>query len=207
MRHNSFFAPQLMIDASNDYLIMSNTQLQDGELSLRAVAPCDIEAIRRWRNSQMDVLRQTAFISTEAQRCYFEEYVWPEKGSRYPRQILLAIDLGGRLIGYGGLVHIAWQHKRAELSFLLEPSLENKSAVRASLFLRFLRLVRILAFADLKLSRLWTETYAHRTEHISTLEASGFQLEGCLREHVIIDGKPLDSLLHGLSLNKWKKMK
>ena len=172
-----------MTAASNDYLIMPNPQLNDGDLSLRAVSLSDIEAIRQWRNAQMDVLRQRAVISMEAQRSYFETHIWPDKVSLHPRQILLAIELGGRLVGYGGLVHIAWQDQRAELSFLLEPRLEQNSAIREALFSRFLRLVQVLAFAELKLLRLWTETYAHRMEHLRTLEASGFQPEGCLREH------------------------
>jgi RimJ/RimL family protein N-acetyltransferase len=185
---------------------MSNPQLHDGDLSLRAVAPGDIEAIRLWRNAQMEVLRQSAVISVKEQRSYYEEHIWPDMASSRPRRILLAIDVGGCLVGYGGLVHIDWEDRRAELSFLLEPRLEKNPPGRAVLFSRFLRLVQVLAFADLGLSRLWTETYAHRGEHISTLQASGFQLEGCLREHVIINGKPTDSLLHGLLLNEWREM-
>jgi hypothetical protein len=89
-----------------DYLIMPNPQLNDGDLSLRAVCQSDIEAIRQWRNAQMDVLRQNVTISKEAQQRYFEEYVWEHKKSLYPNQILLAIELGGCLIGYGGLVNM-----------------------------------------------------------------------------------------------------
>lgn len=174
---------------------------------MRAVYPGDIEAIRQWRNAQMDVLRQTSVISVEAQRRYFEEHIWPDKVSRYPRQILLAIESDGNLVGYGGLVHIAWEDKRAELSFLLDPRLEQNPVARATLFSRFLRIIQVLAFEDLTLSRLWTETYAHRAAHISTIEASGFQSEGRLRKHVTIEGKPTDCLLHGLLLNEWKEMK
>ena len=190
---------------ADDYLVMPRPRLEDGVLALRAVTPDDIESIRQWRNAQMDVLRQSAFITPEAQKRYFAEYIWPDKSFLQPRQILLAIERHRELIGYGGLVHISWGDQRAEISFLLAPLIESDSQVRAVLFSRFLRLVQALAFEDLKLSRLWTETFAHRADHLRTLEAAGFRFEGRLRAHTIICGRPTDSLLHGLLANEWKE--
>lgn len=191
----------------NNYRVMPRPRLEDGVLSLRAVAPDDIESIRQWRNAQMDVLRQSAIITSEAQERYFAEYIWPDKLLLQPRQILLAIERHGELIGYGGLVHISWEDQRAEISFLLAPLIESDSQLRATLFSRFLRLVQALAFEDLNLSRLWTETFAHRVDHLRTLEAAGFRLEGRLRAHVIIGGRPTDSYVHGLLANEWKEQK
>lgn len=188
-----------------DYRVMPRHRLQDRELTLRAVGPQDIESIRQWRNAQMDVLRQTASISPEAQERYFAEQVWPDKLISQPKQILLAIERNRKLIGYGGLVHIAWHDRRAEVSFLLEPPIEHAPEDRAKVLTNFLRLVQELAFKDLSLSRLWTETYAHRSAHLNTLEAAGFRLEGCLRAHVIINNEPVDSLIHGLLASEWKK--
>ena len=51
---------------------------------------------------------------------YFEKNIWSELKKNDPNQILLAIEQNGQLIGYGGLVHISWVYKRAELSFLLK---------------------------------------------------------------------------------------
>lgn len=180
------------------YVVMPRPHLSDGEIEVRAVQPADIEAIRQWRNAQMDVLRQTAPIAPEEQECYFASHVWPEMTRTEPAQILLAIEHGGVLIGYGGLVHISWPNRRAEISFLLAPVLENNVEAREAIFAGFLDLVQELAFADLGLRRIFTETFAHRSRHISTLEASGFMREGCLREHVLIDGIPANSIIHGL---------
>lgn len=193
-----------MTEISQTYRIMPRPHLKDGDLALRAVGPDDIEAIRQWRNTQMAILRQTTAISEEAQQRYFAEHIWPDKGSLHPRQILLAIEQRNKLVGYGGLVHIAWHDLRAEVSFLLEPSIEQSPVARGVLFSRYLRLVQELAFSHLNLLRLWTETYAHRSAHVRTLEGEGFRLEGRLRNHVIIEGKPTDSLLHGLLANEWK---
>lgn len=185
------------------YVVMPNPSISDGMLDLRAVQPSDIDAIRQWRNAQMDVLRQTTPISAEGQKRYFAEHVWSEIEKLEPSQILLAIESDGVLIGYGGLVHISWPNRRAEVSFLLTPDLEKKPGALTSLFSRFLVLLAQLAFEDLGLRRLCTETFAHRARHIAILEASGFRYEGCLREHVLIDGKPTDSLTHGLLAGEW----
>lgn len=186
---------------------MPRPRLEDGILALRAVIPDDIESIRKWRNEQMDVLRQRTLLTSEAQKRYFAEYIWPDKSLLQPKQILLAIEHQGKMIGYGGLVHISWEDQRAEISFLLAPLIESDSQVRTALFARFLRLVQALAFEDLSLSRLWTETFAHRADHLRTLESVGFRFEGRLRAHVIIAGRPTDSLLHGLLVNEWKEQK
>lgn len=186
------------------YLVMPRPQISDSVLNLRAVNQADIEAIRQWRNDQMDVLRQTEPISQEAQVRYFEENIWPDLIQLQPKQILLAIERQGELIGYGGLVHISWPYRRAEISFLLSPKLEKDSKVLYEYFTRFLALVQELAFKDLKLNRLSTETYAHRVIHIRALEVAGHRLEGKLRNHVIIDDSPIDALVHGLLAQEWR---
>lgn len=186
------------------YAVMPNPTLSDGVLEVRAVEPRDIEAIRQWRNAQMDVLRQTAVISPEEQEQYFTQHVWPQTAASEPTQILLALESAGVLIGYGGLVHISWPNRRAEVSFLLTPDREQNPEILLAFFARFLALMQRMAFADLGLHRLCTETFAHRTRHIAALEAAGFMIEGRLREHVMVDGKPTDSLAHGVLASDWK---
>ncbi len=188
---------------AHDYKVMLRSQLQDGDLTLRAVGPQDIESIRQWRNAQMDVLRQSTAISLEEQKSYFAEHIWPDKSSLNPRQILLAIEQHGELIGYGGLVHISWPYRRAEISFLLNPTLEQNHKVLRDIFSRYLMMIQGFAFEDIKLHRLTTETYEHRVLHIEILESVGFKLEGRLREHIIVDGKLRNSLLHASLANEW----
>ena len=148
---------RMMINKKIDYLVMPRASLQDGLIYLRAVNYSDIESIRHWRNSQIDVLRQASLITCEEQERYFSEQIWPDKLSPYPKQVLLAIEKNYELIGYGGLVNLNWQDQRAEVSFLLSPKIENSSNERARIFLSFLGLIQELAFEDLGLSRLWTK--------------------------------------------------
>lgn len=168
-----------------------------GKYSIETVQDSDIESIRRWRNSQLEVLRQPKPISVEEQKNYFQTVIWPSLTEPKPSNILVRYLMNEKLIGYGGLVHIEWEHMRAEVSFLLDPSLASDSETYTECYSNFLNLLKELAFDDLGLKRLFTETYAFRKHHISILEANGFRVEGVLKNHVYIDGKPVDSIIQG----------
>jgi RimJ/RimL family protein N-acetyltransferase len=184
------------------YACLPNPRITEGALSLSAVQPEQIEAIRHCRNAQMDVLRQSAQITPEQQSAYYAANIWPQMPLQHPDTILMVYleqdNLGNdKFLGYGGLVHIAWEHRRAEVSFLLDPALARSEADYARYFSTFLRLIQAMAFDDLTMERLFTETYATRQHHMSVLEATGFQREGILRNHVRINGQPVDSIIHG----------
>lgn len=181
----------------NRYSCMPHPTLFDGGLAIEAVQPDQIEAIRQWRNAQMNVLRQTAIISPTQQQRYFETHIWPEMTQPQPRNILLSYRENQAHIGYGGLVHIAWEHRRAEVSFLLDPIFAAQVEPYARYFSEFLQLIKRLAFDDLGLGRLFTETYASRDHHMAVLESAGFRREGVLRQHVMAEGQPVDSIMHG----------
>lgn len=180
------------------YRVMAQTPvLTDGDLSARALEPEHIELIRNWRNDQMDVLRQSRPISASEQVAYFSRAIWPDKASDTPANILLGLFEKDRFIGYGGLVHMAWDYGRAEISFLLDSRIAGDQAMVERLFSRWLRLMQTLAFDHLGLSRLTTETYEMRELHLRLLDEAGFKREGCLRDHVVVDGRKMDSVLHG----------
>jgi len=165
---------------------------------LLPVQPADIESIRRWRNAQMSVLRQHQEILPDEQVEYFTRTIWPLMDNDSPDTILLSLLSKGTMIGYGGLVHIAWGDRRAEISFLVDPARACHQDTYHRDFTAYLSLIQRIAFSHLALNRLFTETYAFRSEHIKTLESCGLQLEGRLREHVLIKNRPTDSLIHGI---------
>lgn len=183
--------------ADAPYVRMPEACLTEGPLSLAAVQPRHIEAIRLWRNAQMDVLRQSRPIGADEQADYYGRHIWPDKARPEPANILLIVEEEGVPVGYGGLVHIAWEHRRAEISFLVKPEIAADPAGYRRCFLGFLGLAQRLAFDQLELDRLFTETYATRDRHISVLEEAGFRREGTMRHHVRIDGRPVDSIIHG----------
>lgn len=181
----------------NGYACLPRQEFSVGNRKLRPVLPDDIESIRVWRNAQQRVLRQAGPLSAEQQRRYYETTVWPAMASARPPNILLAYLVADRLVGYGGLVHIAWEHHRAEVSFLMDPKRGETTDEYAADFREFLSMLKEVAFKALTLNRIFTETYVVRTSHIAVLESAGFRLEGRLLEHVMIDGNPIDSVIHG----------
>ena len=183
---------------------MNYRQLSDNEYSYGAyriipIRESDMEPIRVWRNEQMDVLRQSRQLTEEDQRRYYSETVRESFEQPFPRIMLFSYLLEGHLIGYGGLTNIDWQNKRAEISYLLETARNNEANGQqyVSDFSGFLRLMKLVAFEHLAFNRVFTETYDIRPLHISVLENNGFVLEGRMRQHVHIQGKFMDSLIHG----------
>ena len=96
--------------------------------SATATATCrcgasDIEALREFRNAQIDVLRQSEPISEPEQERWFDEVVAPAQREPRPPMILVSIlDADDRFIGYGGLTNLDWEARRAEVSFLVDPA-------------------------------------------------------------------------------------
>lgn len=121
----------------------------------------------------MKVLRQSTPISPEQQVEYFSQHIWPSMDVPRPANILISLFKNGFLIGYGGLVHIAWEHKRAELSFLLATERLQDLAIYAEDFSAFLGLIKRIVFEDLKLHRIFTETYDILPHHISIYRPQG----------------------------------
>jgi len=183
------------------YVCLPRKKLADGSFSVTPVRPDDIESIREWRNAQLEVLRQARKITPTEQASYFQRHIWPEMSMPRPRNVLLSYFRNERLIGYGGLVQIAWEHLRSEVSFLVDPAIAGDSADYRVCFATFLRLMQELAFWDLGFERLFTETYATREQHMQVLEGAGFQREGVLRKHVRINGKSVDSVIHACLSN------
>lgn len=176
---------------------LGRQRFERGRYAVIPIQPAHVESIRCWRNEQMDILRQMQSITVERQQQYFGEKIWPSMGLNQPENILLGYLLDEQLIGYGGLVHIGWDHMRAEISFLLNTARTISEDVYERDFSNFLMLMKSVAFEELGFHRLFTETYAIRRHHIEVIEASGFQLEGVMREHVKIGGHFVDSFIHG----------
>lgn len=180
---------------------MHNQEFVFKEYRIAPVQDIDIESIRNWRNAQLDILRQKELISKSQQMEYFESKIWDTFKLDRPKNVLFSFFKNGEHIGYGGLVHMSWEDKRAEMSFLVNPLIANNNETYSKSLISFIELMRNVIFDDLKFHRLFTETYAIREFHISVLEKARFMLEGIMRDHVIIDQNFSNSLIHSI-LNK-----
>lgn len=157
----------------------------------------DIFLIMEWRNAQISVLRQNEPLTRPKQMEYFDRVIWPSLEIEHPSQILFSFLEEGVCIGYGGLVHINWEDRWGEVSFLLNPErIANEKLYRDD-FLAYLSLLKVVAYGDLRFNRLTAETYDTRPFHVSILEEAGFMLEGRMKNHVCLNGRYVDSLIHG----------
>ncbi len=193
-----------IVDNARAYRCLAGSSPQQGGWRLRTLGDADIEPIRIWRNAQLSVLRQQEPVTPDAQRAYYARAIWPQTALAQPDTILVAYERDGVLIGYGGLVHVAWPHRRAEVSFLADPAIGADPDDYATSLTVFLDLIRGMAFDDLGLARVFTETYAQRSHHIGVLERAGMIREGTLRDHVVVAGTPTDSILHGCLAAEWR---
>lgn len=151
----------------------------------------DIEKIRIWRNEQINILRQDKYITHDEQIKYYSSNVWNEYENDCPDKILMAFNKDNHLIGYGGLVHIDWNSKIGEMSFLLKTSIaknENKYNVKMT---KFISILQSIAFEELKMNSISTETYSSRKSHILILEKNNFKLNKKIGE----------SFYHSLDMN------
>ena len=158
----------------------------------------DIYLVRKWRNEQIDILRQSKKITKREQLLYYSNVIFPSFSCRDPKILLVSYLKNDECIGYGGLTNIRWKSKCAEVSFVLNTERTKCEKQYTEDFTSFLILLKRLAFDRLLFNRLFTETFDVRPLHISILEKNGFVLEGRMRQHVKIDGKFADSLIHAV---------
>ncbi len=179
--------------------LVLGTQAQgSSQYSLRPITWTDREPIRAWRNAQLEVLRQIEPLSSAQQDQYFTEIVEPQFSQEFPAQFMFGFLHKGDLVGYGALVHIHWEDRRAEVSFLTDPSRLDPLTFPSD-WTAYLNLLKPLA-QGIGLHKLTTETYSLRSDLIPILEANGFVQEGLLQQHHIVDDAFTDSHVHGYLL-------
>jgi hypothetical protein len=180
-----------------EYVVLDNKkEWKSGEYSLVPLREEDIFLIKKWRNEQIDVLRQKKPLSDDDQRAYYHEVIQPLFRHAAPDQILFSFLHSNTCIGYGGLVHIDWSKREGEVSFLVDTVRAGNPEVYERVFNIFLSLIKSIAFDELKMNRICTEVYDIRPLHVSILENNGFVLKKRLKNFLVIRGKPVDSLLH-----------
>ena len=172
-------------------------RMNEGAITLVPVRREDLISIMRWRNAQIDVLRQAAPLTEVDQHRYWDEVIAPSFDHAQPRQILVSVLEGQACVAYGGLVHIDWPSQRAEVSFLSDTAISADEARHGELFAAYLQALKRIAFDQLGFHRLFTETYDIRPHHVRVLESCGFQPEGRMVDHVRIGDRFVDALLHG----------
>ena len=171
------------------------------DYSLIPLREDDLQLIRKWRNEQIQFLRQENLLTEKDQKLYFKNTVLPSFIELNPKIILFSFIKNSKLIGYGGFVNIDWTTGLTEISFLIETN-RSKNETYAEDFASFLHLVKIIGCYELKFKEIYTETYNIRPIHIGILEKNSFQFKKILDYDKIINGKSVNVLFHSYICNK-----
>ncbi len=165
-----------------------------GNYSLIPIRFQDQLTIMKWRNEQMYHLRQTVPLTEEDQNNYFQNVIANLFEQERPKQILFSYLENGICIGYGGLVHINWIDKHAEISFVMDTQLEKNSFTKH--WQIYLSLIEQLAFDELELHKIFTYAFDLRPQLFTSIEAVGYKKEAVLKEHCLFQGDYKDVLIH-----------
>lgn len=183
------------------YKSILRTKFSKGHHSLVPIRDEDKYAIRNWRNDQIKVLRQNDVLSIEAQEKYFSEVVSKLFEEEKPGQLLFSFLEDDKLAGYGGLVHINWPEKTAEVSFLTETSRSMDVSRFQQDWMDYLEILKEVSEDGLGFNSIFTYAYDIRPHLYPALESSGFRLTKKIPGAVEIDGQNYDVLIHTLQLD------
>lgn len=173
---------------------MSVSKLESNGFHIESLRDGDKYEIMDIRNQQIYHLRQNEPLTKEKQEHYFATVVAGLFEQEKPSQLLFSFFENGNFIGYGGLVHINWVDKNAEISFVMKTELEKDSF--AKYWSNYLKLIEKLAFEELNFHKIFTYAFDLRPHLYSVLESCGFKEEARLKEHCLFDGQFLDVVYH-----------
>lgn len=177
-----------------EYKVLNQQIFEAGDYKLVPIRHTDRYDIMKWRNEQIYHLRQAEPITEEMQDAYFESVVSELFDQEQPDQILFSFLQNEKCIGYGGLVHINWVDRNAEVSFIMDSELEKERF--QEIWLMFLALLEELAFNNLFLHKIYTYAFDLRPHLYVIFENLGFALDARLRDHCLFHGKYLDVIIH-----------
>ena len=176
------------------YKCLNNEVFAQDKYAIVPIRFVDRFEIMKWRNEQMYHLRQNKPLTDSDQETYFSEIISKLFDHDKPDQILFSFLENNKCIGYGGLVHINWIDRNAEISFIMDTKLELQSF--AYFWKIFLYLIEKPAFRDLNLHKIYTFAFDLRPHLYKVLIYSGFRLEARLTEHCFFEKKFVDVLIH-----------
>lgn len=184
----------------NHYKSLNNQVLQKDNYKIIPIRFEDKMAIMKWRNKQIYHLRQSKLLTLNDQEDYFNNIVKPLFEKDKPDQILFSFLKNDICVGYGGLVHINWLDKNAEISFIMNTESEKKFF--KEYWLTFLHLIEQVAFKDLKFHKIFTYAFDLRPNLYSVLNLADFNQDARLNDHCLFNGKYIDIVIHSkINLN------
>ena len=178
----------------NIYKVLNNQFFSLNRYSLVPIRFKDRYSIMKWRNEQIFHLRQVKLLRKHDQDEYFKNVVSKLFDKEHPNQLLFSLMEEDVCIGYGGLVHINWIDKTAEISFIMDTLLEENNFEK--IWEVYLSLIEKVAFEELRFSRIYTFDYDVRPHLYLVLGKAGFKEEARLKNHYLYGNLYVDVLIH-----------
>jgi len=182
------------------YKALKKQEFKIGDYCLTPIRHEDRFEIMQWRNEQIYHLRQSEPLTRDKQEHYFNTNIASLFTQDKPSQILFSLLKGEQCIGYGGLVHINWIDKHAELSFIMETELE-KEAFNFH-WSKFLAIIEKVAFEELSLHKIYTYAFDLRPHLYDVLELNGYFKDAILKDHCFSQGDFKDVLIYSKLMNQ-----
>ena len=176
------------------YKVLNKQVFRSKGFSIVPIRHEDRFDIMKWRNEQIYHLRQNKQLTGEDQDAYFHNIINKLFDQTQPKQILFSYLENDTCIGYGGLVHINWIDKNAEISFIMNTELETEYFQKH--WKTFLDLIVQVAFKELKLHKIYTYAFDLRPKLYEALKESGFEEAVRLKEHCLFDNIYIDVIIH-----------
>ena len=178
----------------NSYKILNQQIFSNGEYSIVPIRYIDRYDIMKWRNEQIYHLRQKNKLTKKQQDDYFDEVVSKIFDNDFPDQILFSFLKKDICVGYGGIVHINWTDKNAEVSFVIKT--EEEQSNFQYYWSLYLGLLEKVAFQDIKLHKLFVYAFDLRPHLYHAIEKNGYTKEATLKEHCYFEEKYIDVIIH-----------
>ena len=188
----------------NSYKVLNKQNFTSGNYSIEPIRMEDRYDILKWRNEQVFHLRQNNLLTIEDQDKYFKNVINTLFNSDNPNQILFSFFKEDKFVGYGGLVHINWLDKNAEISFLMNTELEEDFF--ETFWVKFLSLIEMVAFENLNLHKIYTYAFDLRPKLYSALDKAAFKDVVELKQHSYINDKFISVKIHS-KFNKYVKLR
>ncbi|OGS77247.1 MAG: hypothetical protein A3D31_09530 [Candidatus Fluviicola riflensis] len=164
------------------------------EYRIEPIRDEDMYSIMAFRNEQLFHLRQSEPLTKEQQEHYFGTVIKALFEAEKPDQLLFSFFHNDVFVGYGGVVHINWLDRHAEISFVMDTSLESTRF--ESYWQAFLTLIEQVAFEELRFHKLFTYAYNLRPNLYVTIEKANYKQEAILKEHCLFNGEYIDVYIH-----------
>ena len=187
------------------YKCLHTNRFQFDDFHIEPIRHEDRLEIMTIRNEQLFHLRQVKPLTIEDQDKYFNSVVNALFEQEKPSQLLFSFFKKDVFIGYGGLVHMNWIDKNAEISFVMKTALEKENF--SKYWSNYLRLIERVAFNELNFHKIFTYAFDLRSHLYEVLESCQFKEEARLKEHCFFDGKFIDVVYHSKMNNNIKVRK